>query len=209
MKFSNFYLLDNSLVKNKVSLIRDKNCSVPQFRNLVKDLSIFLCYEACKDLKLEVSKIETPLEETDGFSFGPICFVAVLRAGLGMVPGALECVPDASVGNIGMFRNEETLKPVRYYCNLPKNISEGHVFILDPMLATGGSICDAIDVVKEHNVTDITCLCLISAPEGIKKVNEKHPDVKIYSASLDRELNSKGYIMPGLGDAGDRIFGTL
>ncbi len=209
MKFSNFYLLDNSLVKNKVSLIRDKNCSVSQFRNLVKDLSIFLCYEACKDLKLEVSKIETPLEETDGFSFGPICFVAVLRAGLGMVPGALECVPDASVGNIGMFRNEETLRPVRYYCNLPKNISKGHVFILDPMLATGGSICDAIDVVKEHNVTDVTCLCLISAPEGIKKVNEKHPDVKIYSASLDRELNSKGYIMPGLGDAGDRIFGTL
>lgn len=209
MKFSNFYLLDNSLVKNKVSLIRDKNCSVSQFRNLVKDLSIFLCYEACKDLKLEVSKIETPLEETDGFSFGPISVVAVLRAGLGMVPGALECVPDASVGNIGMFRNEETLKPVRYYCNLPKNISEGHVFILDPMLATGGSMCDAIDIVKEHKATDITCLCLISAPEGIKKINEKHPDVKIYSASLDRELNSKGYIMPGLGDAGDRIFGTL
>lgn len=210
LNIPNFYLLDNPLVKSKVSIFRDKNCNSQQFRKIAKDLSIFLCYEACKDLNLVSYKMETPLEETDGFKFGyPITFVSILRAGLGMVPGALECIPNASIGNIGIYRNEETLEAVRYCCKLPKNISENYVFVLDPMLATGASSCDAIDVIKEHGARKIVFLCLISAPEGVKRLHEAHPDVDIYSTSLDRGLNDRGYILPGLGDAGDRIFGTV
>ena len=209
MNVTNFYLLDNNLVKNKVSLLRDKSCSCSNFRKLAKDLSIFLCYEASKNIKLINYKLETPIEETDGVRFQPVTFVSILRAGLGMISGALECIPDASVGHIGMFRNEETLEPVRYYCKLPKNMHESVVFVLDPMLATGGSACDAISEVKKEGAKNIIFLCLIAAPEGIKKLNKNHPDVKIYAASLDHELNSNGYIMPGLGDAGDRIFNTV
>lgn len=209
MNVPNFYLLDNNLVKNKISLLRDKSCSCSNFRKLAKDLSIFLCYEASKNIKLINYKLETPLEETDGVRFQPVVFVSILRAGLGMLSGALECIPDASVGHIGMFRNEETLEPVRYYCKLPRNMHESIVFVLDPMLATGGSACDAISEVKKEGAKNIIFLCLIAAPEGVKKLSKNYSDVKIYAASLDRELNSNGYIMPGLGDAGDRIFNTV
>lgn len=209
MNVPNFYLLDNNLVKNKISLLRDKSCSCSNFRKLARDLSIFLCYEASKNIKLINYKLETPLEETDGVRFQPVAFVSILRAGLGMLSGALECIPDASVGHIGMFRNEETLEPVRYYCKLPKNMHESIVFVLDPMLATGGSACDAISEVKKEGAKNIVFLCLIAAPEGVKKLSKNYSDVKIYAASLDRELNSNGYIMPGLGDAGDRIFNTV
>ena len=209
MNFSNFYLLDNNLVKNKISLLRDKNCSCENFRKLAKFISVFLCYEACQNIKLINYKLETPIEETDGVRFQPVALVSILRAGLGMITGALECIPDASVGHIGMFRNEETLEPVRYYCKLPKNMHESIVFVLDPMLATGGSACDAISEVKKEGAKNIIFLCLIAAPEGVKKLSKNYSDVKIYAASLDRELNSNGYIMPGLGDAGDRIFNTV
>ena len=209
MNVPNFCLLDNPLVKNKVSLLRDKGCTCDNFRKLATELSAFLCYEACKDVKMIPYKLETPLEKTDGVRFSPVASVSILRAGLGMLSGALRCIPEASVGHIGMFRNEETLEPVKYYCKLPKNMHESVVFVMDPMLATGGSACDAIAEIKKEGAKDIRFLCLIAAPEGVQKLYKNHPDVKIYSSSLDRELNSKGYILPGLGDAGDRVFNTV
>lgn len=206
----NFVLLSNPIIQSKVSIFRDKNCSCETFRKIVKDLSIFLCYEACKNFKLESYSVETPLEKTSGWKFeSEISVVAVLRAGLGMVPGVLECIPDAHVGTIGMYRNEETLAPVEYYRKHHKNISDHNVLLVDPMLATGGSACDSVKILKEAGAKNISFLCLISAPDGVKRLQSEHPDVSIYTSSLDDHLNDKGYIVPGLGDAGDRIFGTL
>ena len=210
MKNENLVVLDNSIVKNKVSIFRDKNCSCERFRQIANDLSIFLCYEACKDRELTTYPVETPLEVTTGYKFkSKICIVEIMRAGLGMLPGMLQIIPDAHVGHIGASRNEETLIPSIYYCKLPKNISETHIFLVDPMLATGGSSSASIEILKQKGAKEITFLCLIAAPSGIEKLQKDHPDVKIYTTSLDKCLNNKGYIVPGLGDAGDRVFNTL
>ena len=207
--FRNLVVIDNSIVKSMVSLLRDKKCSNDDFRKITKRLSVFLCYESCKNLGLRNYEVETPLAKTTGYLLdAPVSVIAVLRAGLGMINGILEFIPSANVGCIGMYRNEETLKPVQYYCKLPKNISKSNVLIVDPMLATGGSACDAINIVKDSGGKNIILLSLISAPEGVKRVNDAHPEVSIYTASLDSHLNDRGYIVPGLGDAGDRLFGT-
>ena len=209
MNFQNFVVLDNPVVKCMVSLLRDKKCSNNDFRKIARKLSIFLCYESCKDFELKSYELETPVDKANGYFFNkPVSVVAVLRAGLGMIPGVLDCVPHAGVGCIGMYRDEETLNPNRYYCKLPRNISESNTIIVDPMLATGGSACDAINVVKDAGAKKIIFLSLISAPEGVKKLQDTHPEVCIYTTSLDDHLNDRGYIVPGLGDAGDRIFGT-
>ena len=207
--FQNLVILDNSIIKSMVSLLRDKKCLNDDFRKIAKRLSVFLCYESCKNLGLNSYELETPMSKAIGYTpSAPVSVIAVLRAGLGMVNGVLECIPNAGVGCIGMYRNEETLKPVQYYCKLPKNISKSNVLIVDPMLATGGSACDAINIVKSSGAKSITLLSLISAPEGVKYLNDTHPDVSIYTTSLDSNLNDRGYIVPGLGDAGDRMFGT-
>ena len=155
---------------------------------------------------MKLAKMLTTVKQLSGKK---LAVIPILRAGLGMLSGALRCIPEASVGHIGMFRNEETLEPVKYYCKLPKNMHESVVFVMDPMLATGGSACDAIAEIKKEGAKDIRFLCLIAAPEGVQKLYKNHPDVKIYASSLDRELNAKGYILPGLGDAGDRVFNTV
>lgn len=206
----NFVLLDNSIVKSKVSIFRDKYCSCEKFRQIVNDLSIFLCYEACKNLKLSTYSVETPIETTTGYKLeSKISVVEIMRAGLGMVPGFLKIIPDAHVGHIGVSRNETTLIPSIYYCKLPENISKTDVFLVDPMLATGGSSSSSIEILKQKGVEKITFLCLIAAPAGVEKLQKDHPDVQIFAASLDDHLNEKGYIVPGLGDAGDRVFNTL
>lgn len=210
MNNQNLIVLDNSIVKSKVSIFRDKNCSCEKFRQISNDLSIFLCYEACKNLKLKTYSIETPLEITKGYKFeSKISIVEIMRAGLGMLSGMLQIIPDAHVGHIGASRNEDTLIPSIYYCKIPSNISETHVFLVDPMLATGGSSSASIDILKKKGAKKITFLCLIAAPSGVEKLQKDHPDVQIYTTSLDDHLNNKGYIVPGLGDAGDRVFNTL
>ena len=202
--------LSHPLIEHKLAILRDKNTGTKEFRELVSELAMFLCYEVMKDAKLEDKEIETPMAKTkvkvldeDNYVFLPI-----LRAGTGMLEGITSIIPNAKIGHIGMYRNEETLQPVRYFFKVPKNIEEKEVIILDPMLATGGSACDAIETLKKDGVKKIKFLCIIAAPEGIKKVNEKYPDVEIYCAKIDEKLNEIGYIVPGLGDAGDRIFGT-
>ena len=202
--------LNHPLIEHKLTILRDKNTGTKEFRELVKEISMFLCYEAFKDAKLDKTKIETPMQEmTSGkLNEDAYAFVPILRAGMGMLDGVLSVIPNAKIGHIGMYRNEETYEPVNYFFKVPKDIEKREVILLDPMLATGGSAIDAIDLLKEKGVKKIKFLCLIAAPEGLKVVEEKHPDVQIYCASIDDKLNANKYIMPGLGDAGDRIFGT-
>ena len=171
---------------------------------------MFLCYEAMNDAELEEVEIETPIQKIDAkrLNEDKYAFLPILRAGTGMLDGLIKVIPNAKIGHIGMYRNEETLQPVRYFFKVPNGIENREVLVLDPMLATGGSGCDAIAQLKEEGVTNIKFLCLIAAPEGVEKMQKEHPDVKIYCAALDEKLNEKGYIVPGLGDAGDRIFGT-
>ena len=202
--------LKNPLIEHKIAILRNKETGTKEFRELVSEIAMFLCYEAMQDAKLEMKKIQTPIKETtvkmlneDNYAFVPI-----LRAGTGMLEGITTIIPNAKIGHIGMYRNEETLKPVKYYFKVPKDIKNREVLILDPMLATGGSGCDAIQMLKDEGVSKIKFLCIIAAPEGIKKMKEEHPDVEIYCAKIDECLNEVGYIVPGLGDAGDRIFGT-
>lgn len=209
-KKMNINVLDNPIIEHKLSIIRNKNTGTKEFRELITEIAIFLCYEAMKDAKLEEVEIETPLCKTkakvlreDNYAFVPI-----LRAGTGMLDGLLQVIPNAKIGHIGLYRNEETLEPVKYYYKMPKDISNREVLILDPMLATGGSAADTIKCLKEDGVKKIKFLSIISAPEGIKKLNEEYPDVELYTAAIDEKLNEHGYILPGLGDAGDRIFGT-
>ena len=197
-------------IEHKIGIMRDKNTGTKEFRELASEVATFLCYEAMKDTKLETIEIETPLVKTkvqrlneDNYTFIPI-----LRAGMGMSDGIIKAIPNAKIGVIGLYRNEETLKPVKYYYKVPKDIEKREVILLDPMLATGGSAIDAIKMIKEEGVKSIKFLCLIAAPEGIKKVEKAHPDVQIYCGSIDKKLNENKYIVPGLGDAGDRIFGT-
>lgn len=203
-------VLEHPLVEHKLSILRDKNTGTKEFRELVSELGMFLCYEAMKDAMLDDVEIETPITKITAkrLDEDKYAFLPILRAGTGMLDGLINVIPNAKIGHIGMYRNEETLEPVRYFFKVPCDIKNREVLVLDPMLATGGSGCDAIEQLKKEGVTKIKFLCLIAAPEGIKKMQEEHPDVKIYCAAVDEKLNEKGYIVPGLGDAGDRIFGT-
>lgn len=202
--------LKHPLIEHKLAILRDKKTGTKEFRELIEEIASVLCYEAMKDAKLKKTVIETPLEkyETGILDEDKYAFVPILRAGMGMLDGVIRMIPNAKIGHIGMYRNEKTFKPVNYYFKVPKDIEKREVFILDPMLATGGSAIDTIDHLKEKGVKKIKFLCIIAAPEGLKEVEKKHPDVKIYTAHIDRELNDNKYICPGLGDAGDRIYGT-
>ena len=202
--------LEHPLIKHKVSILRDVNTGTNEFRKIVSEIAMLMAYEVTRDLTLEEFEVETPLEKCVGhrLSGKKLGLVPILRAGLGMVDGMLSILPSAKVGHIGMYRDPETLKPVEYYIKLPKDVSERDIFLLDPMLATGGSAIDAIDALKKRGVKSIRLLNIIAAPEGVDAVHKAHPDVDIYIANLDRELNDHAYILPGLGDAGDRLFGT-
>ena len=202
--------LKHPLVEHKLAILRDKRTGTKEFREIVSELATMLCYEAMKDAKMEDVEIETPIQKmkTRKINEDNYAFVPILRAGTGMLDGIIQVVPNAKIGHIGMYRDEETFKPNVYFFKVPKDINRREVLILDPMLATGGSGLDAIELLKEKGVTKIKFLCIIAAPEGIKLIQEKHPDVQIFAATIDEKLNEKAYIVPGLGDAGDRIFGT-
>lgn len=208
--YKNVTVLDHPLIRHKVAIIRDKATDTKQFRDIIKELAMLMAYESFKDIPTQEKEVETPLEKTTQrvVKENSIAIVPILRAGLGMVDGILSLFPAAKIGHIGMCRNEETLEPEEYYCKLPPAIEDKVVMVVDPMLATGGSACDAIMQLKKRGCKQIKFLSIIAAPEGVKKVAEAHPDVEIYVSTLDRCLNEHGYILPGLGDAGDRIFGT-
>ncbi len=207
---SRLHVVDHPLVQHKLSLLRDKNTTTKDFRDLVTELAIFEGYEAMRDLPLEDVEVETPLEVMTGkrIQGKKIAVIPVLRAGLGMVEGLLTLVPNARVGHLGMYRDEETHEPVTYYCKLPEDIHQRTCLILDPMLATGGSLTAAIQFLRGAGARDIRCLTLVSCPEGIKRVLDFSEYVELYTCVVDRQLNENAYILPGLGDAGDRIFGT-
>jgi uracil phosphoribosyltransferase len=207
---STVHLMDHPLIQHKLALIRDKTTGSKDFRDLVAEISTLMAYEVTRDLPLEDTEVETPISVAKArvISGKKVGVVAVLRAGLGMVEGMLRLIPAAKVGHIGIYRDPETLKPVDYYCKLPPDVGERDLILVDPMLATGGSATCAIRFLKERGATNIKLVVLVSAPEGIKMVQESHPDVDIYTAAIDECLNSHGYIVPGLGDAGDRLFGT-
>lgn len=198
------------LILHKLALIRDKNTGSKDFRELVEEVAMLMAYEVTRDIQLEDVEIETPICKTvcKMLAGKKLAIVPILRAGLGMVDGMLKLIPAAKVGHIGLYRDEETLQPVEYFCKLPQDIEERDVIVTDPMLATGGSAVDAITLLKKRGARNIRLMCLISAPEGIKAVTNAHPDVDIYIAAIDEKLNERGYIVPGLGDAGDRLFGT-
>ena len=204
------FIADHPLIQHKVSILRDVNTSSKQFRELIREITEFMVYEATRDLPTCEVDVHPPIALTKAHMIAgrKLAFVPILRAGLGMVDGALELVPSARVGHIGLYRDHETLKPVEYYCKLPGDIEQRDVIVLDPMLATGGSAIDAIAQIKQRHPRSIKFMCIIAAPEGLKALEEVHPDVHIYCAALDDHLNEHGYIVPGLGDAGDRIFGT-
>jgi uracil phosphoribosyltransferase len=207
---NNFKLIDHPLVKRDVTILRDNNTPPELFRAAVQRISNILAVEISREFSISETTVETPLERTVGYKLiQEVVLVPVLRAGLGMVSGFLEIIPDAKVGHIGMQRDEETLKPIEYYYKTPRNIEKSMVVLLDPMLATGGSASEAIKYLKKRGAINIVFACLVASPEGVLKMKEIHPDIKIYGAALDRELNNRGYILPGLGDAGDRTFGTL
>lgn len=201
---------DHPLIKHKITILRNKNTGTNEFRKVVNEVAMLLGYEATKDLEVEEREIETPMAKTTGYvlSGKKLGLVPILRAGLGMVDGLLELVPSAKVGHIGMYRDPETHLPVEYYSKLPPEVEEREIFVLDPMLATGGSASAAISLLKEKGCKKIRLLSIIGAPLGIKTVHDNHPDVDIYLATLDPELDENAYIIPGLGDAGDRLFGT-
>ncbi|MEG0980105.1 MAG: uracil phosphoribosyltransferase [Oscillospiraceae bacterium] len=207
----NITITNHPLIQHKLTLLRDKNTGSKDFRTLVGEIAMLMCYEATRDLPLQEVEIETPVAvaKTKVISGKKLAFVPILRAGLGMVDGVLTLVPSAKVGHIGLYRDPKTLKPVNYYCKLPNDIEEREVIVLDPMLATGGSACDAISQIKAFNPKSIKFMGIIAAPEGLDALTKAHPDVDVYCAALDEKLNDHAYIIPGLGDAGDRIFGTL
>ena len=203
-------IVDHPLIQHKISLLRDRNTGTKEFRDLVSEIAMLLCYEATRDLPTEEVEVETPvaLARTKVLAGRKLALVPILRAGLGMVDGMLNLIPAAKVGHIGMYRNEETLEPQEYYCKLPNDIQNKICIVLDPMLATGGSAIAAVELLKKKGVKHIKCMHIIAAPEGIKALHKAEPDVQIYCAVEDRELNEHSYILPGLGDAGDRLFGT-
>lgn len=206
----NVTLIDHPLIQHKLSLIRDKNTGSKDFRELVEEVAMLMCYEVTRQMSVEEIEIETPICKTKAkvLSGKKVGIVPILRAGLGMVDGMLKLIPAAKVGHIGLYRDPKTLKPVEYYCKLPSDIGERDIIVTDPMLATGGSSADAITLLKQRGAKNIKLMCLIAAPEGLKYVTEQHPDVEIFAAAIDERLNDHGYIVPGLGDAGDRLFGT-
>ena len=207
---SNIVIMDHPLIQHKLTFLRDEKTTSMEFRNLVSEIAMLMCYEATRDLPLKEVETKTPITvaKTKVIEGKKLAFVPILRAGLGMVDGVLALVPTARVGHIGLYRDPETLQPVEYYCKLPADIEEREIFVVDPMLATGGSAIDAITQIKTRNPQKIKFMCIIAAPEGLNALNEAHPDVDIYVGALDDHLNDHGYIVPGLGDAGDRIFGT-
>lgn len=207
---NDFYLVEHPLIKRDVTILRDVNTDTELFRAALQRVSNILAAEISKNFSLSEIDVETPLEKTKGTRLThDVILVPVLRAGLGMVNGFLQIIPEAKVGHIGLQRDEETLKPVEYYYKVPKNLDTAEVVMLDPMLATGGSAAEALKYLKNRGAKKLFFACLVAAPKGVEKIRNEHPDVKIFAAALDRELNEKGYILPGLGDAGDRTFGTL
>ncbi len=208
---SELHVLDHPLITHKLSIMRNKKTGSKDFRQLLEEVAMLMGYELTRDLPLEEIGIETPVTRMKAkmISGKKLAVVPILRAGLGMVDGLLDLIPVAKVGHIGLYRDPETHEPVEYYCKLPPDIHERIVILVDPMLATGGSAADAISLLKQRGCKNIRFMCLVSAPEGVKKVMDEHPDVDIYTAALDERLNEHAYIVPGLGDAGDRIFGTL
>ncbi|MCR5547958.1 MAG: uracil phosphoribosyltransferase [Bacteroidales bacterium] len=207
---SQVHLIDHPMIQHKLGIMRRKETGSKDFRQLLNEISLLMGYEVTRDIPLEDVEIETPITKMTAkvVPGRKLAIVPILRAGLGMVDGLLELIPVAKVGHIGLYRNEETHKPVVYYCKLPGDIQQRMVIVTDPMLATGGSACDAVDMLKERGCTSIRLMCLVGAPEGIAAVQAAHPDVDIYLAAIDDHLNEDAYIVPGLGDAGDRIFGT-
>lgn len=207
---SNVFIMDHPLIQHKLGIMRRKTTSTKEFRDLVTEVAMLICYEATRNLPLADIEIETPLVKTIAKEIAgkKLCIVPILRAGLHMADGILNLVPSAKVGHVGLYRNEETLEPVEYFCKLPSDADEREIFVVDPMLATGGSAVAAINLLKKRGISKIHFLCLIAAPEGVERLSKAHPDVEIYIGNLDERLNEKGYILPGLGDAGDRIYGT-
>ncbi len=206
----NVHILDHPLLQHKVSMLRDKHTGVKDFRHIVSEIAGLMCYEATRKLPLKEVEIETPIAKAKVkvLAGKKIAIVPILRAGLGMIDGILTLIPSAKVGHIGLYRDPDTLEPVEYYCKMPRDIADRDVLILDPMLATGGSASAAIQFMKNYECHNIKLMSIIAAPEGIKRVSEDHPDIEIYCAQVDQGLDEQGYIVPGLGDAGDRIFGT-
>lgn len=207
---SNVYVMDHPLIQHKIGIMRNKNTTTKEFRALVSEVAMLIYYEASRNLPLADKTIETPLVTTTVKEIAgkKLCVVPILRAGLHMADGILNLTPNAKIGHIGLFRNEETLEPVEYFCKLPSDAAEREIFVVDPMLATGGSAIVAVQKLKDRGIKRIRFLCLIAAPEGIEKLVAAHPDIDIYIGAKDERLNEKGYILPGLGDAGDRIYGT-
>ena len=203
-------VLNHPLITHKLALLRDVGTGTKVFRELVTEISIFVMYEAMRDAKLEKTTIETPLEkmETGMLNEDHYAVVPILRAGMGMVDGILNVIPNAKIGHIGLYRDEETFQPVEYYYKMPEGIADREVLVIDPMLATGGSASATISRLKQDGVTRVKLLCIVAAPQGIKRIEDDHPDVQIFCATVDRELNVNAYILPGLGDAGDRVYGT-
>ena len=206
----NVHILNHPLIQHKLSILRNKNTSVKEFRELVSEISALMCYEATRNLPMEEAEVETPIgmAKVRILAGKKLAIVPVLRAGLGMVDAMIDLIPSAKIGHIGLFRDPETHEPVKYYCKMPNDIAERQVFIVDPMLATGGSAIDAVSMIKKHGAANIKFMCIIAAPEGLAAFGKVHPDVKVYVGVLDEKLNDRNYIVPGLGDAGDRIFGT-
>lgn len=207
---SKLIVMDHPLIQHKLTIMRDKNTGSKEFRELLNEISMLMAYESTRDLPLAEVEVETPIQACKAHVLAgkKLGVVPILRAGLGMLDGVLEIIPAARVGHIGLYRDPETLEPVEYYCKLPSDIAERDVLVLDPMLATGGSAIDAVSMIKKHGATNIKFVCIIAAPEGLEAFGKVHPDVKVYAGVLDEKLNEHNYIVPGLGDAGDRIFGT-
>ena len=207
---SKVYVMDHPLIQHKVGIIRREEVGSKDCRQMISEIAMLMCYESTRNLKLQDVKIKTPICETTVKELAgkKLAVVPILRAGLGMVEGMLAMIPAAKVGHIGLYRDPETLEPVEYYCKLPSDCNEREVYVVDPMLATGGSCVAAIQMLKEKGVKNIHFMCIIASPEGVERLQKEHPDVDIYIAALDEKLNDHGYIVPGLGDAGDRIFGT-
>ncbi len=204
------HIMDHPLIEHKLSIMRDKDTTIKEFRECAHEVGLLIGYEATKNLETERFELETPLTKTTGTRIKKsVALVPILRAGLGMVDALMDLIPKARIGHIGLYRDEETLEPHEYYCKLPPDIEERKVLVLDPMLATGGSAVSAIDFIKKRGAKDINFVCIIAAPEGIETLHKAHPDVDIYCGCVDQGLNENGYILPGLGDAGDRLFGTL